>query len=135
MSNFDDLPVKGENFLAEAEVMDLSSLYNETFLVAVNTGERNKSRFVSTTVRGPYTFIEMVQDVGDMWREEQHHAKVVVANKDRATANKTLDENTVDYIETHYIDIVTEAMLEGLLDKDYTCRAGLVEDNDEEGEK
>lgn len=131
-----DLPVKsGDDFLAEAEVMDLSSLRDQQFLVAVSSGDRNKSKFVSTSVRGPFTFPEMVQDVGNMWQQEQHHAKVILASQDRTKPIKTLDENTVDYIETHFIDIITDAMLDGSLDKEFTCRAGVVEHEDESKKK
>jgi hypothetical protein len=136
--NNDDLPVKsGDDFLAEAERMDLSDLKDKKFLVAISNGDRNKSKFVSTSVRGPFTFAEMVQDVGDMWRDEQHHAKVILENRDRKSPIKTLDENTVDYIECHYIDIITDAMLEGSLgdDQEFTCRPGIVEFEDETPKK
>ena len=49
-------------------------------------------------------------------------------------APKFLDENTVDYIEAHFEDIVTESMLDGVFDdiKEYTCRAGVVEGDNED---
>jgi hypothetical protein len=125
-----DLPVKSsDEFVAEFETMDLSDLKDKVFLVAVSTGDRNKSKFLSTTAHGPYSFVEMVEEVGVMWNEHQHHAKVVILEKVRNKACKTLDENTVDYIEAHYTDIVTEAMLDGIFDdgKVYTCRAGIVD--------
>lgn len=124
-------PVKaGNDFIAEAETMDLTALRDKTFLVAVSTGDRNKAKFLSTTARGPYSFVEMCEEVGVMWQEHQHHAKVVMLEKDRTKPQKFLDENTTDYIECHYTDIVTEAMLESILeDKDYTCSAGVVEDD------
>lgn len=131
MSN-SNLPVKsGEDFVGELEQMDLSELKDKTFLVAVSNGDRNKSKFVSTTVRGPYSFAEMCEEVGTMWANEQHHAKVIIPERDRNKPIKTLDENTVDYIECHYLDIITEAMLEGMLsdDKEYTCRAGIIDDD------
>jgi hypothetical protein len=64
-----------------------------------------------------------------MWREHQHHAKVMVCQKDMTKAPTYLDGNTVDYIEAKFDDIITESMLEGVFDdiKDYTCRAGLSE--------
>jgi hypothetical protein len=123
-----NLPVKStEEFLAENEVMDLSPLKSETFLVAVSTGDRNKSKFLSTTVRGPYSYTEMLEEVGVMWKEHQHHAKAVILSKERNARLKTLDENTIDYIECHYLDLITDAMLEGAFDKEYTCRVGLIE--------
>lgn len=131
-----NLPVKTtEEFLAENEVMDLSPLKSELFLVAVSTGDRNKSKFLSTTVRGPYSYTEMLEEVGVMWKEQQHHAKAVILSKDRNARLKTLDENTVDYIECHYLDLITDAMLEGAFDKEYTCRAGIVEEELPEPEK
>lgn len=133
MSN-QDLPVRtDEDFLAEAECMDLSDLKDKTFIVAVSTGDRNKGRFLSTTVNGPYTFEEMCEEVGFMWEQHQHHAKAIILNKDRNKRSMFLDENTVDYIEAHYQDIIVESMLDGSLEKkEYTCRAGIVEDDGSE---
>jgi hypothetical protein len=125
-----NLPVKsGAEFMAEAEVMDLGSLKEKQFFVAVSQGDRSKPKFVSTTVRGPFNFVEMCEEVGVMWKEEQHHAKVVFIEKLRTAPLKCLDENTVDYIECHYADIITEAMLDGVFDeiKEYTCQPGIVE--------
>jgi len=124
------LPVReDEDFIAEIETMDLSELKDKTYLVSVNREDRNKGLFLCTTVRGPYTFEEMCEEVGHMWETQQHHAKVVICEKDRKKPIKTLDENTVDYIEAHYADIITESMLEGVFDsqKEYTCRAGIKE--------
>ena len=128
MSN-QDLPVKAtEDFIADIETMDLSAIKGETFLVAVSTGDRNKGKFLSTTVRGPYTFPEMCEEVGTMWREQNHHAKVVICQKNRKKGIKTLDENAVDYIEANFADLIVESMLEGALDdKEYTCRVGVVD--------
>lgn len=133
-----DLPVKtGDDFLGEFEVMDLTELKDKTFLVAVSTGDRSKGRFLSTTVRGPYSFEEMCEEVGMMWKEQQHHAKAIIATRKRTDPIKTLDENTIDYIEANWTDIITESMLEGVFDdqKEYTCKAGVVDgDLDEEPE-
>lgn len=125
-----DLPVKKENFLAEAEVMDLSHLRDLTFVVAVGNGDPNSVSFLCSTMHGPYTFVEMLQEVGDMWMNHQHHAKVIVLEKNSEKAVKMLDENTIDYIELRYNDIITEEMLAGVFDadKDFTCQAGFVED-------
>lgn len=130
----ENLPVNtSEDFFAEAEKMDLSELKDKLYLVAVSTGDRNKSRFVSTTVRGPFNFPEMTEEVGKMWEEEQHHAKPIILSKDRKKALQTLDQNTVDYIECFYKDIIVECLLDGSLSKDgYTCRAGIVTDDDSE---
>ena len=124
----ENLPVKtGDDFLAETEVMDLSVLKDKNFVVTVSAGDRSGPKYVCSTIRGPYSFTEMVDEVGSMWEEHQHHAKVVVLHKERDKAPKYLDENTVDYIECHYVDIITEAMLDGSIGKDYTCRANLIE--------
>lgn len=124
------LPINtDEDFLAENECMDLSPLKELTFLVAVSTGDRNKGKFLSSTVHGPYTFVEMCQEVGFMYQEHQHHAKVVILDKDRDAKVRTLDENTVDYIECKYLDIITESLLDGVFEdqKQYTCRANILE--------
>lgn len=125
-----NLPVKtGDDFVGELETMDLTAIKKETFLVAVNQGDRSGVKFVCSTIRGPYTFEEMCEAVGVMWKEHQHHGKPIVLQKDASAAPKYLDENTVDYIEAHFEDIITESMLDGVFDeqKDYTCRAGVVE--------
>jgi hypothetical protein len=129
-----EAPKTDSNFIAELETMDLSALRDKLFLVAVSTGDRNKSKYLSTTAHGPYDFAEMCEEVGIMWREQQHHAKVVVLEKDRNKMITTLDENTVDYIECHYADLVAEAMLDGVFDsnKEFTCAAGLVKATDED---
>jgi len=123
----EDLPVKKDNFLAEVEVMDLSGIKNEQFLVAVATGNPESVKFLCSTVHGPYDFTTMVQEVGDMWNTHQHHAKVIFCEKDPFKQVKMLDANTVDYIECHATDIITEAMLGGVFDdKEFTCRAGVM---------
>lgn len=129
-----NLPVKtGEDFVAEFETMDLSELKNRQYIVAINQGDRSGPKFVCSTIRGPYSFEEMCEQVGLMWRNHQHHAKVTILDRDPAKAVSVLDENTVDYIEAHYEDIVTEAMLDGVFDevKQYTCRANIVEAKEE----
>lgn len=125
-----NLPVKtGDDFIGELEVMDLSELKGQIFMVGASTGDRSKPRYLCTTLRGPYSFEEMIEEVGVMWKEQQHHAKVILPTKKRNEPVKCLDENTVDYIEANYLDIITESMLEGVFDdiKEYTCRAGIVE--------
>ncbi len=125
-----NLPVKqGDDFIGELETMDLSELKGKQYLVAVNQGDPNDVKFVCSTIRGPYTFEEMCEQVGVIWRQHQHHAKAIVLQKDPSAKPIYLDGNTIDYIEAHYEDIITESMLDGVFDevKDYTCRAGLVE--------
>lgn len=125
-----NLPVKtGNDFVGELESMDLTELKDKQYLVSVSTGDRSKGQFLCSTIRGPYSFEEMCEAVGVMWQKEQHHAKVILCQKDRSAAPKLLDENTVDYIEANFQDIITESMLDGVFDDDksFTCRAGLIE--------
>lgn len=122
-----DLPVKKENFLAEAEVMDLSKIKDKAFAVAVSTGDPDGVKYLCTTLHGPFGFTEMLQEVGEMWVNHQHHAKVILMSKKQDEKIVYLDANTVDYIECHYSDIIVEEMLGGAFDnKEFTCQAGLV---------
>lgn len=127
-----DLPVKKENFLAEIEVMDLSGIKNEQFLVAVATGDPDSVKFLCSTIRGPYDFTTMVQEVGDMWNTHQHHPKVIICEKNPLKEIKMLDGNTIDYIECHATDIITEEMLAGAFDnnKEFTCQAGILSEEE-----
>jgi hypothetical protein len=137
-----NLPVKaGDDFVGELETMDLTELKDKQYFVAVSQGDRSDVKFVCSTLRGVFTFEEMCEAVGGMWKEHQHHAKVIVAQKDLSAKPIYLDENTVDYIEAHFQDIITESMLEGVFDEDkeYTCRAGVLtgtgEDNPLDADK
>lgn len=128
-----NLPVKSKDeFVAEAEVMDLSPIKNHQFLVAVATGPEDSVKFLCSTVHGPYNFVEMLQEVGDMWKEHQHHARVVILDKDAKNKVKILDANTIDYIELRYVDLITEEMLEGAFDADveFTCQAGFLSEEE-----
>ena len=117
-------------FLAEAEVMDLSPIKDKTYMVAVGTGDPNKVKFLCSTVHGPYNFSEMCQEVGDMWVQHQHHAKAIILEKDPKAKVLLLDANTIDYIEAHYIDIIMEDTLSSFAfeEKEYTCVAGTIEE-------
>lgn len=119
------------NFLAEVEVMDLSPIREKVFMVAVGTGAPDKVKFLCSTLHGPFNFTEMVQEVGEMWVNHQHHAKVIVPSKDSSKPVEILNENTIDYIECHHTDIITEEMLGGAFDpKPFTCQAGTSNDAD-----
>ena len=121
----ENLPVnKSKDFVGEWEKMNLDELRSGTFLVAINRGDREKGKFMSSTIRGPYDYFEMIEEVGYMWSEEQHHAKVILVNQDRSEPNKFLDENTTDYLEAHYVDLAAEFLFEDE-DIEYTCRAGV----------
>lgn len=127
----DNLPVKkGDDFIGEFEVMDLTKIKNKQFFIGVAQGEREKGKMLSTTIKGPYTFYEMLEEVGVMYKEHQHHAAVYFANKDRNQKNEFLDRNTVDYIEANWEQLITEGLLSGAFDGDdveYTCQAGINE--------
>ena len=128
----DNLPVnKSKDFVGEWEKMNMDELKSGTFLVAIGKGDREKSQFLSSTIRGPYDYFEMVEEVGYMWSQEQHHAKVIFVNKNREEPNKFLDENTTDYIEANWQDLAAEILLEDD-DVEYTCRAGVNENDPNE---
>ena len=122
---------KSKDFVGEFEKMNLDALRDEQFLVAIGTGDREKGKFLSSTIRGPYDYFEMIEEVGYMYSNEQHHAKVLLVNKEREKPNKFLDENTTDYIEAHWQDLAAEILLEDD-EEDYTCRAGINENDPSE---
>lgn len=117
-------------FIAEFANMDLDPLKDHTYFVSVSSGDRNKCKFLCTTIRGPYNFLEMVQEVGFMYEEHQHHAKATIAEKDRLKAVRYLDMKTIDYIEAHYQTIIMDSFLEEVLAKPatpFTHVAGIIE--------
>ena len=137
--NTQDLPVKEtDDFIAEFESMNLDKLKDKQFMVAVSNGKRNGPTFICSSMFGPFDFYEMVEQVGCMWRNHQHHAKVIVCSKDPSKPQERLDQNTTDYIEWHYDQIAVEGLLEGVFDGDkkFTCQANIIdtiEGSEEEG--
>ena len=128
----DALPVKkGDDFIGEFEVMDLNPIKTEQFFIGVSSGDREKGKMLSTTIKGPFSFYEMVEEVGVMWQQEQHHAAVYIANTERNKKNKHLDKNTIDYLEANWETLVTDGLLSGAFDEgadvDYTCTVGINE--------
>lgn len=121
-----------KEFLAEVEVMDLSPIRGKVFGIAVATGDPAGVKFLCSTIHGPYEFTEMCQEVGDMWVQHQHHAKVIILDKNPKNKVQMLDANTVDYIEAHYVDIIVEETLASFEDKEFTCAAGTVEEAEPE---
>lgn len=111
---------QSEDFCAELMegTMDFSSIEGAAFLVAVNTGDRNKPPLLASTMRGPFEFYEMVEAVGCMWEREQHHAMVYVLTKDFDKSSSFLDEGTIDYIEANWEDMVATGILEAALMQD-----------------
>ena len=98
--------------------MDFSSLEDKIFIVAVNTGDRNKPKLLASTIRGPFDFFEMVESVGSMYEREQHHGKVYILEKSFDKPTSFLDEGTIDYIEANWQDIIATGILEAAIAQD-----------------
>jgi len=129
-----NLPVtQSEDFIAELEGgnMDLSPLYDKSFIVAVSTGDRNKCKLLASTLRGPYDFPQMVEQVGKMYADNQHHAKVTILHKEEKKRASFLDAGTTDYIEAHWENIVFEATFETILGEEKTLKAGIITDEED----
>ena len=119
-----------ENFIPQIEEMDFSEYLEKQFIVAVSVGPRDDGRFLCKTVRGPYTFDEMVGEVIGMWQDEQNNAKVTILNKGRKVKPEWFDAKTTDYLQARGNDILMERMLGGIFDKKYTCAATVVSQED-----
>ena len=131
-NNKDLLPGDPETFLGELHEMDLSALASETFFVAMNTGDRSKGKFICSTLCGPYSFYEMVEETAMLWQNEQVHAKVIMIPCHREKPLRWLDECTVDFIEARWEDIITEGLIGGVFDKEYDYKAGIISDDEED---
>jgi len=119
-----------DTFIAEFANMDLDPLKDYTYFVAVSNDDRNKCKYLATTIRGPYSFLEMVQEIGFMYEEHQHHGKAIIAEKDRMKPVRHLDFKTLEYIEAHYQTIIADSFLEEVLGKSttpFTHVAGIIE--------
>lgn len=130
MSQSDEhVDTSAENFIADFEAMDLRPLYNLQFLVGVNKEDLNNVKLLASTIRGPYNFEEMVEEVGNMWRKHMHHAKVLVLVKDRKAKMPHLDGGTINFIESRFEDIITNYILNQELfgEDEITCVAGIKE--------
>jgi 6-pyruvoyl-tetrahydropterin synthase len=117
-----------EYTVGEFEDMDLSPLHGHTFMVAVSTGPRDKAEFICGTICGPLDFYEMVEAVGTIYEQEQLHAKAFIPSKTFGKKPQVLDENTIDFIEARYLDIIADGLLGGgvLETKNFTCKAGFI---------
>ncbi len=117
-----------ENFIAEHHEgeMDMSSLYDKQFVVAVNQGDRNKCKHLSSTLCGPFDFVGMVEVVGKMYADHQHHAKATILQPEYGKLAKFLDAGTTDYIEAHWEDIVFEATFESAIAQDKPLKPGVI---------
>lgn len=119
--------------MGEFEEMDLRELHDQQFMVAVSSGPRDEPKFMCGTLCGPFEFYDMCSTVGKIFEEQIVHPKVLICEKEFGSAPKVLDEKTVDFIEARYQDIIMEAMLVGDLDdREYTCKAGFIEEKQEE---
>ena len=129
-----DLPViKDENFIGEFETMNLDKIKDKTFMVAVATGDPEKAQYLPGTLHGPYDYGEMLDEVGQMYVEFQHHAKVLICEKDRTKRMEFLDGNTIDYIEANFENLIMSEIMDGVvLNPEYTCQAGINQADDEE---
>lgn len=121
--------ISSEDFNPLTEHMDLSKIHDKAFTVAVSTGPRDQGKFLCTTMHGPYSFDEMVQEVSRMWVEDQNNSKVYVLEKDSRKPCKWLDVNTTEYIQFRAADILLERMLQTFDDEAYTSEARIVEDD------
>ena len=122
-----------KTFLGELEEMDLTELKDKQFMVAINSGKRESHLFIQSTIRGPYDFTEMVAEASRVWKEEQIHPTVIITEKDRNTQLKWLDECTIDFIEARSEEILVAEWLDGTFDeKTYTCKAGILEADNEQ---
>ena len=123
-----------EDFVAECENMDLSDLLEKQYIVSVSTGDRNLCKLLSSTIHGPYDFLGMVEAVGTMWEEHQHHAKVTVLEPSTNKATRFLNEDTTDYIEAKWQQIITNATVLGDYNdgaEDFTCKASAITGREE----
>ena len=125
-----------EDFLGEFHEMDLSEIHDSVFLVAQSTGNPQGPKYVCSTIRGPFAFFEMVEEVATMWRDEQVHAKAIFLEKDREKRARWLDEPTIDFIEARWEEILTDGFLSGDLEgKKYDYKAGIISEDDLDGEE
>ncbi len=117
-----------DTFLGEFEQMDLSELKDKMFMVAISSGNPEKCKYIPESLHGPYGFYEMTEQVEQMWKQCQHHAKVIITSKAMGRPPQFLDACTVDYLEAKGGQIITEGMIGGEdLMTDYSCKAGIFE--------
>lgn len=135
MSNVAEKEIDSEDFLPECEEMDLRPIMGFQFVVAISTGDRSDGKLLAKTLHGPYTFAEMVGEVGEMWHAEQNNAKVYILEKDRKIKPRWLDLNCIDYVQAKYATILMDCMLENFDEKQYTCVARTLGEKEEDAKK
>lgn len=119
-----------EEFNPLTAVVDLTRYYDKQFLVAISTGDRDKGKYLCSTIRGPYSFDEMIDEVGDMNASDQNNGKVYILEKDRKKKATFFDKNTTEYIQFNYQDILMDRMLGGAYDKVITHQAVAIKAED-----
>ena len=117
-----------EYFCGEFEEMNLTTLHDKIFMVAISTGDRNKSMYIPESISGPFNFYEMVEAVANCYVDQQLHAKALITSKTFGVKPEVLNENTIDFIEARHMDIISDGLLDGgvLNSEEYTCSAGFV---------
>ena len=112
-----------EEFMAELVQgkMDFSGLKDKLFIVAVACGDRNSVKCLASTIRGPFSFIEMAEQVGLMWEQQLHHARVIILSIEKDKPAEFLDSGTIDVLESDWRNVVFEIGMDMVLsDKELT---------------
>ena len=109
----DDELTKQDSFVAEFHKgeMSLEKIKDLTFICSINKGDRNKPHFLCSQVRGPFDFYEMVNFIGETYKDFMVHGKAVSLTKTFEEQPLVLDAGTIDYIEAHYKDIIMDGIL------------------------
>jgi hypothetical protein len=122
-----------EDFIGEFSEVDLSELKDKTFMVAQASGDPKGPKFVCSTIRGPYNFYGMCEEVGRMWETQLVHAKALIISEDRAKAISWVDECSIDYIEANYANIMMEELLmDDVPEVEYTHKARIINEDDDD---
>lgn len=129
-----DLPVtQKDDFIADfhdGKDMDFSELEDKQFIVAVSTGERNSPKILASTMCGPYDFLSMVETVGKVYVDHQHHCKAYILQPVYGKRAKMLDAGTIDFIEAHYESIIFDHTFIDAISQDKPLKAGLIESDE-----
>jgi len=111
------------DFIGEFENMDLSELKDKQFMVAISNGKRDEYGFLCSSLIGPLSFVQMVDNVQNIFKNEVLHAKAMICGLEFGSHPKFLSENTIDYIEAKGDQIITDETF-GSTDDKFTCKAG-----------
>lgn len=122
-----------EEFMGEVDSMDLSALKDKTFMVSVSTGKRDSHLFLQSTIKGPFTYGEMVEEVHHICSGKGQHAHVLLTCKERNKKPEFLDECTIDYIEARYKQLIEELLFADIMGEeatDYEYQAQIISDEE-----